>query len=106
MLLQILRRNLKRGILVAACLTFSAAFFWWGGSEARRYPEGAGARLAPVSQNLQFQGRWEKRFDLKRGETFELSVSLPAPSSLPHHGRVGVRWTLIEEKKESGAPPS
>src|SRR5262249_44691768 len=48
-------------------------------------------------------GRWERRFDLKRGETFELSVGLPAPSSLPQHGRVSVRWTLVEEKKESGA---
>src|SRR5262249_6713947 len=27
-------------------------------------------------------------------------------SSLPQHGRVGVRWTLVEEKKESGAATS
>ncbi|HEY6402617.1 MAG TPA: hypothetical protein VI479_14470, partial [Blastocatellia bacterium] len=43
---------------------------------------------------------------MKRGETFELSVGLPAPSLLPRHGRVGVRWTLIEEKKDSGAATS
>ncbi|HEY8461795.1 MAG TPA: HEAT repeat domain-containing protein [Blastocatellia bacterium] len=62
--------------------------------------------FSPIRLNLRFQGPWEKRFELKRGETFELSVGLPAPSSLPRHGRVGVRWRLIEEKKESGAATS
>jgi mono/diheme cytochrome c family protein len=37
---------------------------------------------------------------LKRGETFELSVSLPSPSALPQHGRIGVRWVL--EKADAG----
>src|SRR5262245_31310945 len=98
-----MRRHLKsrRAISFAVCLTLFSLLFWWNSSEARRYPERAEKSLAPVRMNLQFQGRWEKRFDLKRGATFELSVSLPTPSSLPQHGRVGVRWTLVEEGKES-----
>jgi hypothetical protein len=74
--------------------------------KASRNTEKAANGLAPVRLNLRFRGQWEKRFDLKRGETFELSVGLPSPSSLPQHGRVGVRWTLVEEKKESGAATS
>jgi len=100
------RVNHKRAILLAWCLAFVVILFWWGSSEARRNPEKSGSGLSPARLNLQFQSRWEKRFDLKRGETFELSVGLPAPSSLPRHARVGVRWTLIEEKKESGAAAS
>ncbi|MGH9768790.1 MAG: hypothetical protein ACREAB_15270, partial [Blastocatellia bacterium] len=97
------RHNPKRAILLAGCLAFAVALFWLNNSEAHRYTERSGNELAPVRLILQFQSRWEKRLVLQRGETFELSVSLPAPSSLPQHGRVGVRWTLVEEKKESGA---
>ncbi len=100
------RHNLKRAILLAGCLAFAVALFRFNGSEARQYAETPGNGLAPVRLSLQFQSRWEKRFDLKRGETFELSVGLPSPSSLPRHGRVGVRWTLVEEKKETGATTS
>src|SRR5215813_3314461 len=96
----------RRAISWVVCLAVFSALFLLKSSEARRSPERTGHSLSPVSLNLQFQGRWEKRFDLKRGETFELSVGLPSPSSLPRHGRVGVRWTLIEEKKESGAATS
>ena len=98
--------NRRRAIALAICLTLCSTLFWLTESEAIRNPEKAVNSLAPFRLNLQFQGRWEKRFDLKRGETFELSVGLPAPSSLPQHGRVGVRWTLVEEKKESGAATS
>src|SRR5215510_3332770 len=96
--------NSKRATLLAIGLMFCVALFWWGYSEATSI-SGAqqgttGITLKPLRMNLQFQGKWEKRFELKRGETFELSVSLPRPSALPEHGRVGVRWTLIEEKKE------
>src|SRR5262249_4084513 len=93
----------RRAISLVVCLAVFSALFLLKSSEARRSPERTGHSLSPVSLNLRFRGRWEKRFDLKRGETFELSVGLPSPSSLPGHGRVGVRWTLIEEKKESGA---
>ncbi len=106
MSLQISRRNCKRAILLAGCLVLGVALFWWDSSEAHRYVEKSGNGLSPVRLNWQFQGRWEKRFDLKRGETFELSIGLPAPSSLPQHGRVGVRWTLVEEKKEAGEAPT
>src|SRR5262245_33178247 len=95
--------NRRRAIALAICLILCSALFWLAESEASRNPEKAVNRLAPVQLNLQFQGPWEKRFDLKRGETFELSVGFPAPSTLPQHGRVGVRWTLVKEKKESGA---
>ncbi|HQR35559.1 MAG TPA: HEAT repeat domain-containing protein, partial [Blastocatellia bacterium] len=37
---------------------------------------------------------------LKRGDTFELSVSLPSPSAMPQHGRIGVRWVL--DKADAG----
>jgi len=96
----------RRAISLVICLAVFSALFWLKSGEARRSPERIGHSLSPVRLNLQFQGRWEKRFDLKRGETFELSVGLPSPSSLPRHGRVGVRWTLVEEKKESGAANS
>ncbi|MGH9833240.1 MAG: HEAT repeat domain-containing protein, partial [Blastocatellia bacterium] len=85
-------------------MALGVALFWWGSSEARRYVEKSGNGLSPVRLNLQFQGRWEKRFDLKRGETFELSVSLPQPSSLPQHGRIGVRWTLEKPDAAESLP--
>ncbi len=103
MLLLKLRLNRRRAISLALCLSFCSALFWLSESKASRTPEEAVNGLSSARLNLQFQGRWEKRFDLKRGETFELSVSLPTPSSLPRQGRVGVRWTLVEENKEAGA---
>jgi hypothetical protein len=57
----------------------------------------------PLRRNLQFAGPWRQQFELKRGETFELSVSLPAPSVLPQHGRVGVTWKLVQEKPDAQA---
>lgn len=100
--------NRKRATILAICLMFCGALFWWGDSEATTVSGGqqgnAGIRLKPLRMSLQFQEKWEKRFELKRGETFELSVSLPRPSALPEHGRVGIRWTLIEEKKEGVQP--
>src|SRR5262245_2890293 len=93
----------KRAALLAGCLMFCVALFWWGNSGATSLSGGqkgdAGITLKSLRMSFQFQGKWEKRFELNRGETFELSVSLPRPSALPEHGRVGVRWTLIEEKK-------
>src|SRR5262245_49799623 len=96
------RHNRRRAISFAVCLPLFLLLFWWNSSEASRNRGQAVARLSPVHLNLQFQGRWEKRIALQRGETFELSVGLPTPSSLPQHGRIGVRWTLIEEKKNGG----
>ncbi len=96
------RLNLKhRRIIALSVFLISLSFlFWLGKSEASRTANTAAVRLAPVKLNLQFGGKWEKRLALQRGETFELSVGLPSPSSLPHHGRIGVRWVL--EKAEAG----
>src|SRR5262245_31480670 len=96
----------RRAVSLAICFTLCSALFLMADSNANRNPEKAANGLAPVRLNILFRGRWEKRFALQRGETFELSVGLPSPSSLPRHGRVGVRWTLVEEKKESGAATS
>ncbi|MGE0133227.1 MAG: HEAT repeat domain-containing protein [Blastocatellales bacterium] len=100
------RRNIKRATLLAGCFAFAAALFWLNSSEARPYAEKSENSLAPVRLNLQFQGRWEKRFALQRGEAFELSVSLPQPSSLPRHGRIGVRWTLEKPDAAESLPAS
>src|SRR5262249_45431761 len=104
------RLNHRRAILLTVCMTLLVAFFWWPNGEATSAIDARSGRavdgVPSLHLNLQFQARWEKPFVLKRGETFELSVGLPSPSSLPRHGRVGVRWTLIEEKKESGAATS
>src|SRR5262245_17509426 len=104
------RLNHWRAILLTICLTLLVAFFWWPNSEATSASDARSGRavvgVPSLRLNLQFQSRWEKRLALQRGETFELSVGLQSPSSLPQHGRVGVRWTLVEEKKESGAATS
>jgi hypothetical protein len=95
--------NRRRALSFAICLLLFSVLFWWNRAEASRASRQQGNGISPVRLTLQFQGQWEKRFDLKRGETFELSVGLPQPSSLPQHGRVGVRWALVEEKKDAGA---
>jgi hypothetical protein len=96
----------RRVVSLAICLTLCSTLVWMADSKASPNREKAANGLTPVRLNLQFRGRWEKRLALQRGETFELSVGLPSPSSLPQHGRVGVRWTLVEEKKESSAASS
>lgn len=93
----------RKAIALATCLMIGVGLSWCVG-EASRAPEQAASGLSPVRLQLQFQGRWEKRFALKQGETIELSVSLPQPSMLPPHGRVGVRWSLMGKKLETGAP--
>ena len=90
----------RRAISFAVCLTLIAVLFWWNDSQASRVAETTITGLAPFKLNLSFQSSWEKRMQLKRGETFELSVSLPSPSALPQHGRIGVRWVL--DKADAG----
>ncbi len=96
--------NRRRAFSFAVCLTLVAVLFclpfWKHNSEASRVAEPSVTGLAPFKLNLSFQSQWEKQIQLKRGETFELSVNLPSPSSLPQHGRIGVRWTL--EKADAG----
>ncbi len=97
-------KNQKLAISSVVCLTFCLSLFWWAnraaGSEAVSQAAKSGNLFSPVRLNLPFQTLWEKRWQLKRGETFELSVALPQPSLLPQHGRVGVRWVL--EKADAG----
>src|SRR5262245_42524871 len=84
--------NRRPATLLAICLMFGVTLFWWGDSEATTETGGqqgnAVNKLKPLHISFQFQGKWEQRFDLKRGETFDVSVSLPRPSALPEHGRV------------------
>lgn len=96
--------NRRRAISFAVCLTLVAALFWWNSSQANLIAEKTATGLAPVKLNLPFQGQWEKRLQLKRGDTFELSVSLPTPSALPQHGRIGVRWTLEKADASESLP--
>src|SRR5262245_27397172 len=91
--------NRRRAISWAILFSFLFALPWLANSEVNSH---AGLTL-PIAEkndlrgNFQFSGPWEKRFDLKRGETLEVSVGLPRPSLLPQHGRVGVRWRLVTE---------
>lgn len=89
------------GLFVSGCLVYSQqsqAGFQTAPTNAKR----SGAAF-PVRRNLQFAGPWRQQFELKRGETFELSVSLPTPSALPTHGRIGVTWKLVQEKSDTPA---
>src|SRR5262245_33329111 len=102
-------RKSKRAIPLTICLIFCSFLCLYFAGEVSKVAgsEMVADSLAPLRLSLQFQGRWEKRLNLKRGETFELSVSLPRPSLLPPHGRIGVRWRLVEERQEaSDSSPS
>ncbi len=88
----------RRRISLTVCVSFVALFFWWHSGHASRNLTQTGSGLSPARLSLQLQNRWEKRVVLGGGETFELSVSLPKPSELPANGRVGVSWSLVEEK--------
>lgn len=104
MLLLKRRRNFTRAISLVLCLSLWLAFFWRFNYEAGGKVDKTATGLTHVRLDLQFQRRWEKRFKLKRGETFEISVSLPQPSSLPQHGRIGVRWTLEKPNAAESLP--
>ena len=97
------------GLLALSCVFWRVsgdATSQAGGRRGNGHRERAARGLIPIRFNLQLRDRWEQRFDLKRGETFELSVGLTRPSGLPRHGRVGVRWVLIEEQPDTEARPS
>ncbi len=85
--------------LVFVCCSLSAAAIWgWTRHTAQRVSIPSNNAALPFQQKLQFQGRWEKRVELQRGATIEISVGLPSPSLLPQNGRVAVRWALVENK--------
>jgi hypothetical protein len=94
--------NRRRAALLTVCLFLPPAFSWWAGSGAVRQPEEAVSGLSALRLATQLPAPRVKRFALKRGDTFELSVSLPQPSLLPPHGRVSVRWALVEGEREQG----
>ncbi len=88
--------NRRRAIFSAFLLSVLFTLLWLANSKV----DSRAGLILPISEknsriDLQFSGPWEKRFDLKRGETFEVSVALPRPSLLPQHGRVGVRWRQV-----------
>ena len=84
-----------RTILIVLGLGISTAVILSNNAEAV-YQKPQPKTLTAFKASLQFSKSWEKRIELKQGETFDVSVSLPNPSSLPAHGRVAVRWELIE----------
>ena len=61
-------------------------------SLAGRVSADTGADRVEVS--LQSDSRWERTFNLGRGEVREISVAVSRPSSLPSNGRVAVSWQL------------
>ncbi len=89
----------KRILSFIVCLFVGFALLWFHHSEASQQRQSATTGFAPFRLTTQFSARWEKRFTLQRGETFDVSVSLPQPSALPAHGRVAVQWRLIESKE-------
>ncbi|MBX3277647.1 MAG: HEAT repeat domain-containing protein [Acidobacteria bacterium] len=88
----------RNRIAMGVCTALFAALAWWSADAV-----GPASALSAVRQDMQLSGRWERGFDLKRGETFEVSVSLPKPSLLPEHGRVGVKWTLADAAADGDA---
>src|SRR5262245_27006944 len=92
--------NRRRAISLSIILSFSFVLLWMADSEANS----SAIEQNSLRLNMQFSAPWEKRFDLKQGETIEISVSLPRPSLLPQHGRVGVSWKLIAKNTPTGSP--
>ena len=86
-----------RTILLGVGLLCIAVWAGWERGEAQRREAGAAFRAT-----LQFAKPWERRFALREGETIEVSVGMPRPSSLPAHGRVGVTWRLAGEEGKAG----
>ena len=46
----------------------------------------------PFSKTFSFSDSWLQRWQLERGQTFELSVHLRDPQALPANARIEVRW--------------
>ncbi len=85
-----------RTMLVAVGFGLIAALLWSHHSAAVYQPTTKANRLVPFKTTLQFSQAWEKRVELRQGDTFEVAVSLPAPSTLPPQARLGVRWRLVQ----------
>ncbi|MDE2963511.1 MAG: hypothetical protein OXU26_06340, partial [Acidobacteriota bacterium] len=59
-----------------------------------------------VEVSLQSDSRWERTFNLRRGEVREISVAVSSPSSLPVNGRVAVSWRLESRDGAKGTDGS
>jgi Squalene-hopene cyclase C-terminal domain/HEAT repeats len=90
-----------RLILMMIGLGLGSALIFSNRSTAVYQPASKTNGLAALKTTLQFSQAWEKRVELKEGETFEVAVSLPKPSTLPAHGRIGVRWHLEKSASNS-----
>ncbi|HYE74589.1 MAG TPA: hypothetical protein VEF04_14720, partial [Blastocatellia bacterium] len=88
-------KRLRIGLMLL-CFSFAAIFIWSNKIEAVYQRATSSAKSLPFKTTMQFSSAWEKRLELKQGEVFEIAVSLPSPSLLPTHGRVGVRWRLVQ----------
>ena len=83
-------------VLLVLGLGLGSALILSNHSEAVYQPISKATSLAPFKTTLQFSKAWEKRVELQQGETFEVAVNVPSPSTLPTHGRIGVRWRLVQ----------
>ena len=80
----------------------SAAVIWSKRTVAVSQPASKAAGVTAFKTTLQFSKLWEKQVEMKEGETAEIAINLPNPSTLPTHGRIGVRWRL--DKAASSTP--
>ncbi len=88
--------NRWRLVLMVVGLGLGSALILSNNSEAVYQSTSKLSGLAPFKTTLPFSQAWEKRVELQQGETFEVAVSMASPSTLPAHGRIGVRWRLVQ----------
>lgn len=96
--------NRWRLALLVIGLGLGSALIWSRNSNAVYQPTSKTKPLAAFKLSQQFSKPWEKQMELNEGDTVEIAVSLPAPSTLPPHGRVGVRWRLNSATNSSATP--
>ncbi|MXZ33715.1 MAG: hypothetical protein F4Z21_00275, partial [Acidobacteria bacterium] len=68
--------------------------------------DGVSSSTDRVEVSLQSDSRWERTFNLRRGEVREISVAVSSPSSLPANGRVAVSWRLENRHGAKGTDVS
>lgn len=90
--------HIKRWQAVLVLVSFAGvvALSWSQRSSAVSQAPNKPAGLSAFKTTLPLAKAWAKQWQLQQGETMEIAVSLPAPSTLPTHGRIGVRWRLVQ----------
>ncbi|HEX4946844.1 MAG TPA: hypothetical protein VFZ34_09280, partial [Blastocatellia bacterium] len=83
-----------RLVVILLTLSLGSVLIWSHRSAAVSQLASKTNGLTAFKTTLQFSKPWEKRWELKEGDTVEIAVGLPSPAALPTHGRVGVRWRL------------